>query len=998
MASNNPSKSNINSTKKYSCPNQSQEISSLEDSESTLSHHGTRKIVTLSNTNEEQKLDSSSYPNTVNNINLNTNSHRQYPNVAPHGTILNDTRVVTFQNPMYSNPNAMQPMHFQPNFCHPPYFHPSQGIAMNHYPSVNQHHLSQHIHPPFAPYPAFPAYHHGSSMNSIPYPVNASPFPPSLHHNPPQHSPIPEPPKKKRKKKPNDKRIQKFRNKAARHQKALALGMALLDRMEESNSKEITPKEITTSTDCNHSTTFMESLKNNQKSRVSNISFDINENVIGSISNTNISANKVDANEDKTIKDISVITNISVAEPISTKSPTDVSSQRPITSSSQSTASSKTSASVGNHKHDGQSLNKKTHSSNRQLNTRQTDTIISKTKSSSHKNTVDTPDLTKNYSSNKSSLGSHISSKNPISSNTKGSQSWIGRSSFSHRNVSRSHASSSKQRRPEGNSRKLRTTSTEHVKNTLDNEEKRSSCISRVSSLSKKHNDADAQSTSSISKRSSRSLPSYNSSLDRKGLFSNTIPKKSRVASTESQSRSHPTHVFVQNNNLERKKNSSGWRKNNDSSGWSKKKNSSSGWGTSSPSSSLVDLRRKDKNCNPLAPKKTTSYGGWLPTYYKGPPITNKVTDSKMKKKDKRTKERNRRQRLELVKMLKKRLSQPIPKPKESDCTFKRLESRWKIQFLEQFPREMLNLRLLWTTSFTNHFVGLKIFSMLGEAQLEIIGHISCFIIGNNALSLDSSSTDDNAETKKAFTMELLRNYKNNLLDMEYSDYRFLCGVIRCNKKERADKTRSGFLLTSNQVADFCFGEKGECIRKFMYGSEMALFYRKKRALLRTIYELDKISECNKEKNSQETTDLQPLTYNSDGDISIKSYMFEGHDEDAFLTQTRHDSSCRDTLLSLMFTGFEHSMKCPFSKIYSDVNYLYPCDFPDELCKNGRYYTLETLLQHVDSKHCTFHDILGKYIRYFNEDNNEDCVRILMKRKRDDCIRELNKKQTCSKK
>ena len=142
----------------------------------------------------------------------------------------------------------------------------------------------------------------------------------------------------------------------------------------------------------------------------------------------------------------------------------------------------------------------------------------------------------------------------------------------------------------------------------------------------------------------------------------------------------------------------------------------------------------------------------------------------------------------------------------------------------------------------------------------------------------------------------------------------------------------------------------------------MTLFYRKKRALLRTFYELDKISEAKKNTNDHDNTEQQPLSYGSDGDISIQSYMFEGNDEDTCLIQDRDDNSCSDTLMSLLFTGFEHSMKCPFSKIYSDVNYLYPCYFPDDQCRNGRYNKLETLLQHVESKHCKFHDVLGQYI------------------------------------
>ena len=174
----------------------------------------------------------------------------------------------------------------------------------------------------------------------------------------------------------------------------------------------------------------------------------------------------------------------------------------------------------------------------------------------------------------------------------------------------------------------------------------------------------------------------------------------------------------------------------------------------------------------------------------------------------------------------------------------------------------------------------------------------------------------------------------------------------------------------------------------------MKLFYRKKKALLRTFYELDKKMKAFLQTNEQESTELDDVSVDSDGNFSVKSHMFEGHDEDKLLTKTREDSYNRDTLMSLMFTGFEHSMKCPFSKVYSDVNYLYPCCFPDEPCKNGRYHTLETLLQHVESKRCAYHDVLGKYISYFIEDKNDDCVKELIRRKREDRLRELNETKT----
>ena len=128
----------------------------------------------------------------------------------------------------------------------------------------------------------------------------------------------------------------------------------------------------------------------------------------------------------------------------------------------------------------------------------------------------------------------------------------------------------------------------------------------------------------------------------------------------------------------------------------------------------------------------------------------------------------------------------------------------------------------------------------------------------------------------------------------------------------------------------------------------MRYFYRKKRALMRTFDDLDKKPVSNKTSTARDK---------------------------ACLTKTTDNTSLKETLMCLMFTGFEHSMKCPFSKIYSDINHLYPCYFPDDQCRNGRYNSLDTLLQHVQSKHCMYHKALGKYIHNFKEDKYEEqCV------------------------
>ena len=171
------------------------------------------------------------------------------------------------------------------------------------------------------------------------------------------------------------------------------------------------------------------------------------------------------------------------------------------------------------------------------------------------------------------------------------------------------------------------------ISSAKEKDKKSRSSLSVASSNSRNKFNTDNHSTSSISKYSSKTLPSNNSSYDRKSLFSNTIPRKQNNKSFSHQSDKHPTHIVVQNKKNDSKKSQFSWGSNNDLSGWTKKKPSpSSGWANSSRSSGRSN-HQQDKNCNPFEPKKSTSYGGWLPTFYKGPPITSeKSTPSKNKK------------------------------------------------------------------------------------------------------------------------------------------------------------------------------------------------------------------------------------------------------------------------------------------------------------------------------------------------------------------------------
>ena len=317
MASNNPCKSGNNHSRKVTLLHRSQEISSLEDSESTLSNQdGSMKQPQPTTIKNQQNLPISFPSSVYNDTAQNTDRSFQQQDSTTHNTVHQNDRMVTYQSPMNFTPNPSHHTHFQHNFSPPPYVPPTSGITMHQYHGMNLHNLSQPMHPchrtvtyqvpatnqglnvmmdpnvSHIPFQTYPPFQQGSSIHSMPYGVLTGQLATPINHHHPQHfSPV-ELPKKKRKNKPNERRIQRFKEKAARHQKALALGMALLNSMEQSKSKKETFGSEHPSNDSNHSTTCLVGAKNKTQNtpdaEVSNISFDMNDNGIGSISNINI--------------------------------------------------------------------------------------------------------------------------------------------------------------------------------------------------------------------------------------------------------------------------------------------------------------------------------------------------------------------------------------------------------------------------------------------------------------------------------------------------------------------------------------------------------------------------------------------------------------------------------------------------------------------------------------------------------------------------------------
>ena len=978
MESNNTPNVTDASTQKISFLNRSQEISSLEDSESTISHHDARKNTTASSDVEKKKVIPTSHLTSFNdNAPSISHPHRHYHNVSPPNSVLNNSSMVTFQNPMNFNPNYMQQMQYQQNYCQPPYLHAATGIPMHHMHLTNQHNPSQSIHSPFPSFPSFPGYLPGSTVQPNPYTMNSTSFSPPMNHSFPP--PPPPPPSnsvnKKRKKKPNERRIQKFRDKAARHQKALALGMALLNQMDASTSTRESVEHSRKTEDDNVSTTCLGNIKKSQTEtvdEVSNVSFDIKHTSTASISNINITKKKTTSDAGKPPFNQSLPANISVTKAFPRNKIEELPAKR---TESTNTAIQSTNEPILKRTHNSDFGRKSPHDDKHRNTASSSLFDNSRNSESTKKHAVTCQNeiipLTSNKSSDKDvSSSKDTTSARPVDTAHLPSIDVQLKSRHCSPVKSDSHMSQFKRRRHENDYYSESYKAHKDERDRRRYNDYRKTTTSSRSSTEKKQQNTYSRSSSFSSKRSLKSLPSHYSSNDKNALFGHSIPRKSSGNSDGSHYGNPPEQVIVQKPiSSDNSSHQSSIYKNQTSS-WRQSNSNSSGWGHSS-SSSGKSSQRNVRNYNPFESKKTTCYGGWLPIYYKGPPSTTIKNKSMTTKKDKASKERSRKQRLELVKMLKDRLSKSAHKENvmTNVSSFKRLETKWKIEFLEQFPPEMEIPRLFWITSFTNHFVGLKIYSMLFAAKLEIIGHITSFIIGSHAVTLKTNSKRESHHNEYALPMSILNTYKTNLFEMEFSDYRFLCGLIRVNKKNRVEDNRCGFLVNSNQIAAFCFGARGPCDKKVAYGSEQNYFYRKKRALLRTFHDLDAKLEMNRKKDEQNNYELR---YDSDGDIIIEDYMFEGSYEDAQLSVEREDSATRNTLMCLLFTGFEHSLKCPFSKVYSDITQLFPCYCPDEQCKNGRYSNLDTLLQHVRSKNCDYHNILGDHINYFMEDTNEE--------------------------
>ena len=133
-----------------------------------------------------------------------------------------------------------------------------------------------------------------------------------------------------------------------------------------------------------------------------------------------------------------------------------------------------------------------------------------------------------------------------------------------------------------------------------------------------------------------------------------------------------------------------------------------------------------------------------------------------------------------------------------------------------------------------------------------------------------------------------------------------------------------------------------------------------------------KIAILNAMKYVDDHMDLRPFDSDDDDDNfhwddwepgdPIPDKFFVGGDEKIV---GPHRDQFKVTLFLLMFSGFERTLKCPFSQVYSDLAYLYNCPLPDTLCRNCNFDHITYLRQHADSKSCLHHQVLSKSFEFW---------------------------------
>ena len=291
--------------------------------------------------------------------------------------------------------------------------------------------------------------------------------------------------------------------------------------------------------------------------------------------------------------------------------------------------------------------------------------------------------------------------------------------------------------------------------------------------------------------------------------------------------------------------------------------------------------------------------------------------------------------------------------------TYSDLFRYWKPHFVSSLRDKYPGYRLLWLTSYTLHIVALKIFSSVTEDITDFMYVIGECLVGKN---IYISRTD--VENKAQYQNERLNSNKDciHLLTNTFTykidsfffpEYRYASGIIAEYYSRRARKLTTGFLLSSTEFAQLCFAKKNDSVSKCFYGNEPTLFRYRKQALESTF---DYIDETVAEYPFENEVDK---SYFSDDSCASRDHWFEGWDEKP---RGMHRNKLKEMLFLLQFSGFETTLKCPCSKLYGDLIFLYGCPLAEEQCKNQKFSNVSALLDHFNSKICIFHTVLSKYL------------------------------------
>ena len=253
------------------------------------------------------------------------------------------------------------------------------------------------------------------------------------------------------------------------------------------------------------------------------------------------------------------------------------------------------------------------------------------------------------------------------------------------------------------------------------------------------------------------------------------------------------------------------------------------------------------------------------------------------------------------------------------------------------------------------HFAALKIFSLLDDSSEDIMHIIGECLIGrsvyvtNSDIKEKAQCASDYLDRDKSVITNL-QSLAFKFKTSSYSEHVFFCAFIQQYYHKRVDDcVKKGYLLTAGDLAQFCYAEKCDNITRCFYGSELKFFRFRQEATLSTFKYIDKF-----------VADY-PLDSDSEDEGYSESPFFS--DDENVKVVGMHKDRLKVMLYMLQYSGFESTLKCPCSKVYSDLIFLYGCPLPENQCKNQSFHDIGSLYQHFNSKGCIFHTVLSQYLK-----------------------------------